>query len=94
MPKIRFDKFYRYDELTRLLKALCKGVPESHPVGVDREKPRRARCLADNGDGIQVGGRCGEACLLGGWQYARLRSDWLRRRVISDPFIGDKIQSG
>ncbi len=27
MPKIRFDKFYRYDELTRLLKAYAKEYP-------------------------------------------------------------------
>ena len=27
MPKIRFDKFYRYDELTRLLKAYAKEFP-------------------------------------------------------------------
>jgi len=28
MPKIRFDKFYRYDELTRLLKAYAKEYPD------------------------------------------------------------------
>src|SRR5215213_948732 len=28
MPKIRFDKFYRYDELTRLLKAYVKEYPD------------------------------------------------------------------
>ena len=27
MPKIRFDRFYRYDELTRLLKAYAKEYP-------------------------------------------------------------------
>ena len=27
MPKVRFDKFYRYDELTRLLKAYAKEYP-------------------------------------------------------------------
>ena len=28
MPKIRFDKFYRYDEMTRLLKAYAKEYPD------------------------------------------------------------------
>ena len=28
MPKIRFDKFYRYDELTRLLKTYAKEYPD------------------------------------------------------------------
>ena len=28
MPKVRFDKFYRYDELTRLLKAYAKEYPD------------------------------------------------------------------
>src|SRR5215207_942766 len=28
MPKIRFDKFYRYDELTRLLKGYAKEYPD------------------------------------------------------------------
>lgn len=28
MPKIRFDKFYRYEELTRLLKAYAKEYPD------------------------------------------------------------------
>ena len=27
MPNIRFDKFYRYNELTRLLKAYAKEYP-------------------------------------------------------------------
>ena len=28
MPKIRFDKFYRYNELTRLLKSYVKEYPD------------------------------------------------------------------
>ncbi len=39
MPKIRFNKFYRYTELTRLLKEYVKGISGSHPAGIDREKP-------------------------------------------------------
>jgi hypothetical protein len=35
MPKIRFNKFYRYEELTRLLKAYAREYP-------NREKPRGA----------------------------------------------------
>ena len=39
MPKIRFDRFYRYKELTRILKELCKGISGSDSPGIDREKP-------------------------------------------------------
>jgi hypothetical protein len=46
MPKPRFNKFYRYDELTRLLKEYAKEYPNLIRI--------ESRCLADNGHQLQV----------------------------------------
>ena len=57
MPPVRFDKFYKYDELTAILQAWASEHPDRLQAGLDRQIVRRPRHLA--GDRHQLRHRPG-----------------------------------
>ncbi len=92
MPKIRFNRFYRYPELTRLLKEYAKEYPDLirlESIGKSHEGREVWLVTATH---YQVRERYGEAGFLGGWQHPCLRSHGQRGRIVSDPFAGHKVQ--
>ncbi|WP_333481403.1 hypothetical protein [Allocoleopsis sp.] len=51
MPEIRFNKFYRYKDLTRILYSYAEEFPQLVSIEsiVDTLRPRRAKILSSRG---------------------------------------------
>ena len=74
-PKIRFDIFYKHDDLTRLLFEYAQAFPDAGRDPLDRQELRRARHLG--GDDHQRRDRLGrgQAGVLDRRQHPRRRAD-------------------
>ena len=94
MPAIAFDRFYRYAELTALLKRLRRRAPAARRDRIDRQEPRGPRHLGADRHQRRHRSRRGKARVLGRRQHPRDRGRGLGREPVFPAHAGHAVRQG